>query len=196
MTQPHKTEGVSSRHGTTQPPEKAGAPSETKPRDPPQRPNTGRGKTDEGGGGGDENPSLTRLTQDQAPDGGDGAATRGAMVMKTREVAAMTETGAKGTGHPAAHPTGAAPAAAAGGLVGGDRTIQGGGESNDARYSPAQTSVAVQAALEETQVRARPAPASSKNQQMAGGEDTPRSADATGRTADEAMAERPPPDRP
>ena len=34
MTQPHKTEGVSSCHGMTRPPEKAGAPRERKPWDP------------------------------------------------------------------------------------------------------------------------------------------------------------------
>ena len=101
--------------------------------------------------------------------------------------------GIRGRGNPAEHPTGAAPAAAAGGLVGRDRASRGGGESNDAGYSPAQTPVADQAALEGARVRARMAPASGTNQQTAGGGDTPRSAGATGRTADEAMAERSPP---
>ena len=84
--------------------------------------------------------------------------------------------------------------------TGGDDTprsmgaSRGGGESDDAGYSPAQIPVAAQAASEGAQGRARPEPASGPDQQTAGGDDTPRSAGATGRTADEANVERAPPD--
>ena len=47
-----QTEGGSSRHGMTQPPERIGVPKELKPLDPPQRPNANRGRTDKGGGEG------------------------------------------------------------------------------------------------------------------------------------------------
>ena len=61
-TRPHKrTEGESSRHGTTQPPEKAGVPRETKLREPPQCLDTGGGRTDAGGGEG----TKTHLPPDQ-----------------------------------------------------------------------------------------------------------------------------------
>ena len=51
MTRLHRqTEEESIRHGMTQPPEKAGAPRETKPQEPPQHPDPGGGKTYTGGG--------------------------------------------------------------------------------------------------------------------------------------------------
>ena len=53
MTQLHKqTEGESSLHGMTRPPEKMGAPRESKPWEPPQRPDPDRGRMDKGGGEG------------------------------------------------------------------------------------------------------------------------------------------------
>ena len=65
-------------------------------------------------------------------------------------------------------------------------------DNDDAGHSPAQTPVAAQAASEGSKGRARPAPSPGSIQQMAGGDDTPRSEGAKGRTADEAMAESAP----
>ena len=47
-----KTEGELSCHGTTRPPDKMRDPGETKPWEPPQRPDTNWGRTDGGGGEG------------------------------------------------------------------------------------------------------------------------------------------------
>ena len=53
LTQLHtQTKGAPSRHGMTRPPERTGGPRETKPWDPPQRPDTDRGRTDAGRGEG------------------------------------------------------------------------------------------------------------------------------------------------
>ena len=50
MNRLHKqTEGESSRHGMTRPPERMGAPRESKPWEPPQRPNPNAGRKYEGG---------------------------------------------------------------------------------------------------------------------------------------------------
>ena len=80
-------------------------------------------------------------------------------------------------------------AAAAGGLVGRDRASQGVGIYSSG-YTPAQTPAVSQAALEGSQVRARPAPESNADQQTAGGDDTPRRAGATKSTANKDMADR------
>ena len=98
-------------------------------------------------GGGDKNPLPTRPTQDKPTDGGDGAAPRGAAAMGTVEAAARTETGSRGAGHPAAHPTGAALAAATGSPVGGDHARRGGETNNDAGYLPEHSLIAAQGAL-------------------------------------------------
>ena len=80
--------------------------------------------------------------------------------MGTVEAAASMETGAGGMGNPAAHPIGAALAAAAGGPVGGDRARQGGGTNDDAGYLPAHFPAAAQAASVGDRVSARQAPLS------------------------------------
>ena len=153
------------------------------------------GEEGHGRGGDDKNPTLTRPTQDQAPDGGDAAAPRGAKERENLAAAARTNAGDRGAGHPSAHPTCTALAAAAGGLVGGDRASQGGG-TDGARHTPAQTPAAAQAVMEGDQVRARPAPEARAEHQPSGGDDTLWRSGATERTTDKAMAECAPPERP
>ena len=80
-----------------------------------------RGESGHGREGGDENPTPTQPTQDQALDGGDKEAPRGAKERETTAGAARTDAAAGGAGNPAAHPTSAALAASAGGLIGGDQ---------------------------------------------------------------------------
>ena len=179
----------------TRPPEKAGAPRETKPREPPQRPDPSRGRTDIGRGEGTKTHPPARPTQEQPTDGGDRAAPRGAAAMGNAEAAARTETGDGGVGHLEAHPTGAASAAAAGGPVSGDRASRG-GRKNGAGQFPAYPTGVVLAAPEGGPVRARPAPSSGTGPRLEGGDETPRSESEEESTADEAMAERAPPERP
>ena len=109
-------------------------------------------------------------------------------------LAAKMEAEAGGVGHLEAHPTGAASTPVAGGLVGRDRASRDGG-TDGARHTPAQTPAAAQAASEETQVRARPAPESNAEQQKTGGDGTLRRAGAMKSTTDEGMAERAPPEQ-
>ena len=147
-----------------------------------------------GQGGGDENPPPTRPTQEQAPDGGGRAVPWGATERATMAAAARTDAGAGGAGNLAAHPTLAALAAAAGGLVDGDWDSRGGG-TDGAGHTPAQTPAAAEAVSEGAQVRARLAPEPNAEKQTAVGDKIPRRAGATKSTAEEAMVERDPPER-
>ena len=153
----------------TQPPERSGALRESKPWDPPQRPDPGGGSKDVSRGGGDENPPTARPNQEQPTDGRDKAAPRGVAAMGDTEAEARTEKGAGDVGRPAAHPTGVDSAAAAGGPVRGDHAGQG-GEPNDDRYSPAHFTAAAQAAPVGGPVSASPAPSIRASQRTDGGD--------------------------
>ena len=184
----------SSRQGKIRPPEEAGTPRETKPREPHQRQDPGEGRTDEGGGGGSKTQPPNRPTQEQEPDGGEGAAPRGATESlgrgdsadagyspaQTPDAAQAAAEGAQGRARPA-------PAADTGRRTdGGDDTprstgtSRGGGDNDDAGHSPAQTPVAAQAASERAQGSARPVPSPGQLRQKAGGDNNLRREGETG----------------
>ena len=115
--------------------------------------------------------------------------------MGNAEAAARTEKGSGGVGHPAAHPTGAASAAAAGDLVGGDRASQGGETNDDAGYTPAHSTGAAPSALVGGPVSVRPSSLIGAAQRREGGDDIPKSRHEGTDTSDKATEESPPPKR-
>ena len=150
-----------SRQGMICPPEEAGTPRETNSWQTHQRHGPGAGQTD-GGGGGSKTQPPNRTTQEQKPDGGEGAAPRGAtesrgvrdsaeagyLPAQTPDALQAAAEGAQGRARPA-------PVVDTGRMTArGDDTPRstesscGGGDNDDAGHSPAQTPVAAQAALE------------------------------------------------
>ena len=89
----------------TRPPEKIGDPGETKPWEPPQRPDPKGGRMKGGGGGGNKNPPTTRNTRELPNDGGDGVARQGTTKSQVEET--ETAKGSDSSGHPPAHCIGA-----------------------------------------------------------------------------------------
>ena len=192
MTRLHtKTEGESSCHGMTRPPERMGAPRESKPSDPPQRPESRRGKDLRGQGGGDENPPTTRPTRERPPNRGDGAARRSATGRQDTETG--TEERVRGTGHPKAYPTGAAAAAAVRGSVTAGPALTEKERDGGAGHPTAQTIGAAPATLEGDTVRAGPGPAKENTHREEGGDQTPRRKDLRGQGGGD---ENPPTTRP
>ena len=149
-----------------------------KPWEPPQRPEPGRGRTDEGGGGGDENPPTAQPTRERPPNGRDGAAQQGATGQQDMEAEAEAETGteerAGGTGHPKSHPTGAAADTAVGGPVTAGPAPTEEERDGGAGHPTAQTIGLDPAALAGDTVRAGPAPANKKHTDGGGGRRNPQ----------------------
>ena len=176
-----QTEGKSILHGMTRSPERSGGPRESKPWDPPQRPDPERGRTDAGREEGTKTHPRPNLTDSSRPmaetEGRHGARRR----WRTRRRRRST-----------AHPTGAALAAAAGGPV--SRACAGrGGETNDAGYSPAHLTGTAPAAPVGGPLSVWPAPLIGATPRTEGGDETPRSMREEEETANEATEESPPP---
>ena len=179
----------------TRSPEKAGAPRETKPRDPQQRPNTGGGKTDASGGEGTKNyphptnPGAdTRWRQRSGATGRDGDGERGGGGKdgdKSRRRGAPGSTPhRRGFGRGSGRPCRRVPRQTRRQEKRRRRVL--------ASIYPRRGSGYVRGSPSGREAGAvvRHSPGDGR------GDDTPRRESATRSTADEAMAERSPPKRP